>query len=52
MIDFGPHAGYILASYLVTIVIIAAIIGQSIVAYKSAKRQLDTIPESERGSRD
>jgi heme exporter protein CcmD len=41
MFDLGPHAGFILASYIVTIVILAALIWQSVSRYKSAKQTLD-----------
>jgi heme exporter protein CcmD len=41
MFNLGPHAGFILASYAVTILILTALIWQSVTRYKTAKRTLD-----------
>jgi heme exporter protein CcmD len=41
MFDLGPHSGFILASYAVTIVILAVLIWHSIAHYRSAKQTLD-----------
>jgi heme exporter protein CcmD len=41
MIDLGPHTGFIVASYLVTTTVLAAIIWQSFRRYKATKRQLE-----------
>jgi heme exporter protein CcmD len=47
MIDLGPHTGFIVASYLVTILVLAAIIWQSFSRYKAAKRQLEAVQSAD-----
>jgi heme exporter protein CcmD len=38
--EFGRHAGYIIASYAVAIVIIGVLVAQSIVAYRTTRARL------------
>jgi heme exporter protein CcmD len=40
MFDLGPHAGFIIASYLVTVVVLIALIWTSVAHFKTAKRLL------------
>jgi heme exporter protein CcmD len=51
MFDLGPHSGFIMASYSVTVVVLAGLILQSVARYKSAKRRLNAVQiiESEDG---
>jgi heme exporter protein CcmD len=40
VIDLGRHGGFILASYAVTIAVIAGLVWRSTARYRSAKRRL------------
>jgi heme exporter protein CcmD len=40
MFELGRHGGYILASYAAAIVIIGALVAQTVAGYRSAKTRL------------
>jgi heme exporter protein CcmD len=39
MFDLGRHGGFILASYAVTVVIIGALVWQTLAQYRAARRK-------------
>jgi heme exporter protein CcmD len=45
MEEFGRHAGYIAASYAAAFVILAALVAQTVAAYRGAKARLDASGE-------
>lgn len=40
MIDLGPHAGFIIASYAAAFAIVAGLLSSSLLAYRQARRRL------------
>jgi heme exporter protein CcmD len=48
MIELGRHGGYILASYAAAAVIFGAIIVQTILAFRQARRRLAALDRADR----